>query len=135
MRSARFGPHLLSAFEALDGTLNKIDLSTEFGGPHDVARALWSPLLLVHAESAHCAIRERYALRVPLYQSGYAATHGRLAAALAAAQVPAAARWRTQHRRDQYHHRILANRASRAGALIARGPNGRTGCTLSRPFL
>src|SRR5258706_16260551 len=54
---------------------------------HDVARALWPSVLVVHAESTDCAVRERHAFRVSLHRAGYARALGRVAAALAAAQV------------------------------------------------
>src|ERR1700756_4393818 len=54
------------------------------GTINDVAGALRSSLLLVHAESARRAVRERHPLRVLLPRAGYAAALGRVAAALAA---------------------------------------------------
>src|SRR5690242_15691162 len=71
-------------------------LHRRFGAPKgfglhwlDAARPLRSSLLVVHAESADRALRERHALRIPQPRSGYPATRGRVAAALAAAHVPA----------------------------------------------
>src|SRR6185503_11604085 len=92
-----------------------------------VASTLWPSVFVLYAEGAHRTVRERDALRIPLHRARYSTTLGRVAAALAAGEVPAAGGWRAQLRRDEHHHRVPAACSSRPRAPAACGSYGRVG--------